>query len=373
MKTLFKYFLIFICSTLIIIFSSIFLRRICIENLLNNSLYKQAHAKSLTKNNKNHLLLLEDKPLYKTSSLENEIITLPKTYYIEALSNTTNNVVKVSYNGITGFISNTDIVEISPIGNLYQTSEASTSPDAGTYLREAPTTTSKKLTLIPASSKIVYIGYTISETPSDGTSNLWYLIDYEVGPTTTHRGYIYAERVILSSPLISQPMPNLEKLQTSTLNESPENKTSENLTGTINLSNGVKWFLIILFGGLAIVVFALLMFAPKREPKTNIKKKPSNEAQSPTKISGRPPLNNSSPQNFKRSKTKRAKNQYKITSYQARTHSEYATELGEFKNKPLSNTGANNPPKHSSENNILPAFISKYFKINPTQDDDEPL
>ncbi|MBP3631275.1 MAG: hypothetical protein J6J23_07365, partial [Clostridia bacterium] len=145
--------------------------------------------------------------------------------------------------------------------------------DAGTYLRATPEILdTNTLVLIPASTGgLTLIGKIYGDTPSDGSSNLWYFVEYSTGPTTTHTGYVYSERCNLSKPLTdlvldtdlpetsTSPDTNQALSDTSTTSN-PDKTLDANLTTTPTL----MWIVAIIFIIPIIIVFIMLVKRPRR-------------------------------------------------------------------------------------------------------------
>lgn len=251
--------LIFACflGVLFLVFSAIVLRKICIPTTHASS-GEFIHIKSPT-------------TLYKSNSLEGEILTIPEGYYAELLSKT-ENLARVQYNSVVGFIelNSSHELTIEPTSPYFQTAEIKTKKDAGTYLRATPSTSAESIAIIPPDVSLTYIGEISGEQPTDGTSNSWFYVHYLVSDTMVHTGYIYSERVNIISgklerPTISNPPetdPITDTTQTSTGNSSIMNTP---------ISAGVKIFLGILFSTLAIIIFALLIISP-HEKKESFKR-----------------------------------------------------------------------------------------------------
>ena len=435
-----RYIVIFVFGTMLIIFSSIFLRHICVKSLRLNcdylaTLISQNDAKNSKITQKNtvflenndvflkkiknlplvkaqenspYILIESTTPLYQQSDLNESsiIMLLPTGYYADAIQiSHEQNLAKVSYNGVVGFIELTCATEVSSItGAKTQKPEATTKTDAGTHLRKTPNTTLAPLSLIPAGSTLSFLGYITGETPTDGLSNIWYLVTYDVGPTTTHYGYIYSERVNLSFPLETKKPEDSTSTNISSANTStdPTSSMAETLTGKINLSSTVKWFLIILFSVLAVIIFLLLLVSPKK-PQTNKTSKnntsatadPPQDATTPkTKIATVLPnqndascqninkpsrLNEPTQKKWKKFPKKPAKKKplgtHNYDKYMIDAKSSTETAIFGYSENKTDYPRILKPKSLSSSNpSALPPFVSRYFNVSPTtQDDDELL
>ena len=263
--------LFFFCffGVIFIVASSIALKKLCLS--------------CADASDKEYVLFLAPTPLYTTSDCKNELITLPEGYYATLL-NKTDNLVRVEYNGVTGFLrleENTKVTnecENPP----YQTAEIKTSHDSGTHLRILPTTESTSLVTIPADSTLTYIGEISGIRPSDGTSNKWYYVHFDSGATTTHTGYVYSERIEIISGKEDRPLSN-ETASTNTSTPSTKNEELSTPLVTTPISAGLKIFLTILFSTLGIIIFALLIISP-REKKESRQKMGNSQSDSYVKI-----------------------------------------------------------------------------------------
>lgn len=434
-----RYVVIFIFGTMLIIFSSIFLRHLCVMSLklcsqpphTNNYKNFANFDKKIEKNtiffgkkdvfckksnnlikataaeNNRYFLINQDITLHSNSTLSDSsvIMMLPKGYYLDILTTHQESpLAKVSYNGVSGFISTQNVSEVSTIyGSKTQKPEATAKADAGTYLRKSPNTTEPPITLVTGSSPLTFLGYTYGEVPLDGITNIWYLVTFDTGPTTTHYGYIYSERVNLSHPLLPQDPSKVENATTTqtTLPLSPES-LAENLTGKINLSSSVKWFLIVLFSVLAVIIFLLLLISPKKVDKqtsTPTSKTPNAFAPTndtnPTNIRNfTPALNkdnkpcNNSSKNFCLDDT--SQNKRKIFAKKAAKgksprrkkidnkpmtqyipNAETETAIFGFSENKAAYPRIKRPSKAALESNhsSLPPYITRYFNITPTSAD----
>ena len=255
--TLFRVIRLFLLCFLgisFIVFCSLALKKICI---------KSVHAEE-----QKYIHILKPTPLYKTNTLEGEIITMPEGYYAEILS-MSGDLVRVNYNSVVGFIKFSSDHEITsmPTNSLFQEAEIKSKSDAGTYLRSEPNTNSNKTAIIPPNTALEYIGEIKGALPTDGTSETWFYVHYFLSDTLVHTGYIYSERVeVLSGkvdrPIVSTPSPENENKTTATT------PTNDMITDT-PISAGVKIFLGILFSTLGIIIFALLIISPHEKKESS--------------------------------------------------------------------------------------------------------
>lgn len=313
------------------------LRRICA------SIFTPARAEEEI-----YLQLTEDSPLYFNNRLTDEILTLPKGYYVKVLS-TSNNLSRVEYNSIVGYIDNSKTLAVpsKPNGNLYKTANLYTRSDAGTHLRQKATTSSNKTCLIPAGSTLTYLGEIKGTIPDDGTSDIWYYVLFDYGDTTTYIGYVYSERTIITNLSTAPP---LETLETSSISQPPiENDPIPEATP---LSSGLKIFLVILFATLAVIIFALLLISPKQ-------KKPKHSS-GKIKTSEIPAYKQPEFASFVDFNEPRSENSPKPINRVPQKSNNHNRNIR------LTSPDLNSP--------ALPPSIAKYFKAEPTnQFDDEEL
>lgn len=271
-----KIFMVALIGIVLIVCASIGLRKICCVKQIS-----QASAPA-------YLLILSPTDLYLTNTLENKIITLPEGYYAEIISSS-NSIVRVSYNGITGFISNDEKIEkltTKPTLSLYESAEIVTRSDAGTHLREQASTLSNKIALVPQNTPLTYLGEINTETPTDGTTPTWFYVHYNSGATTTHTGYIYSERVIvLSGKEKRTATPSLSTTPITQDNTDTKESTNQPLLAKTTISSGLKIFLVILFSSLGVIIFALLLISPKGEKKHRKKKESPPNSPKPLPLS----------------------------------------------------------------------------------------
>ena len=241
-NSLIKLFIFSLIGILLLIFSAVALRAV---------VFLPAKAEETT-----YIHLPTSTPLYRNNDLSHEIITLPAGYYAKVLSSK-NNLYRVEYNGVRGFIEcDGDFLVTTPPTEPYQTAELKTKSDAGTYLRSEPSSTSTRLSLIPPETTLLFIGSISSMIPSDGITNLWYYVTYDMSETASINGYVYGERVNILSGMIERP--ETKPTYSTTL------PTETDLSTTIEISSGLKIFLIVLFVVLGVIIFALLLISPRQ-------------------------------------------------------------------------------------------------------------
>ena len=378
--------IIFCALSALLVFMVVLLKSYCLSTkLLANQQIAQASQ------GPNYGLINQDCNLYKTSQMQdssakNIILTLPKSYYCEILKDGTDSL-QVRYNGMTGFCDSSCITKTSEIkGELYQSTKLSTTSTSSTYLRQEPNTTSEKIAIISPSSPLNFIGKITGETPTDGITNNWYLVSFDLGPTTTHLGYIYGERCVLDKPLTEQQLIKEEELlnpsSSSATQTSDSVSTQTQTEPALDLSPAVKWVLVSIFLAIALVIFLLLILAPN--PNKDIK----TDKPKPKKV-WITHKENSNETLTPHSKTpKENKKQLLLFPFSARSSPEFGefletSDLHQPANKNIGNTQIIKPKtSHSlkSEQNMinllspttkkalelpsstLPPSLSKYFK-----------
>lgn len=348
--SIFKTFILLVVGIILIVCTAIALRSVCANK------FTPARASEYK-----FVKILSDTPLYKNNDLTHEIIRLPSGYFAKELSRT-NNLSRVEYNGTIGYINNLDTTYATiKNGNAYKSATLYTRSDAGTHLRTAPTTTSDKTYLIPAGSTLSFVGEISGDIPTDGTSPVWYYVHFNSGDTTTHTGYIYSERTIITN--ISSPPEVVTSTETtlSTQTSTPNTNTDIPQNLTTPLSSGLKIFLIILFAVLGVIIFALLLISPKSE---KLNKKTNNQTSSSIPPSQIPAYNQPEFGNF-------------VEFTQPQNNNTYTQQFSQPSkvNSHKKQINISHPTK-AIENKTLPPAIAKYFKtedIFPPSDDDELL
>ncbi len=222
--------------------------------------------------------ILVDTPLFKTTTDDDQSISdiyflLPKSYFVEIVKECTLDSgslgYKVNYGDFSGFARASDLsTETFSTSTTQIGTEITLYSDAGTYIRSTPTISNNRIRIIPqATSGIIYIGSIYGDKPSDGTSNLWFLVEYNFGDTSTVLGYIYSERAILASPLIELEKPQVsDQTETTPTTQTPTTAdTPQKTTLSLSISPALKWIIALLFIIPAIVIFLLLVKKPKRQ------------------------------------------------------------------------------------------------------------
>lgn len=327
--------------------------------------------------------ITQDTPLFLDSTQTTTLITLPKTYYAKVLSKPSENssLIMVKYGTLTGFIDKTVAeprTEIPPSHKEYWSTVGTLSPSSGTYLRSsAKIADNNIINLVNASSKVTVLGLITGETPTDGISNIWYLVNFEEGPTTVSRGYIYSERVTLKdefteqTPITEAITPEEQAgLDSTSLN-------TEQITGNINFSSGTKWFIIIMFSVVAVIIFALLLTPTKKskqkEHKTSHKTTQNNSFYATNYAINAPKTDKNQPSFTVNSTTssivlpqKKRKTHHKIN--QIKPISPRA--LPEFSTMLEYSESEHTPSSVGPKTNTLPKSLAKYFT---TSSNDELL
>lgn len=224
--------------------------------------------------------ILSTTPLYKTTTddpqnLANIYFFLPKTYYVEILNSckldSGADGFFVRYGETEGYcLSSSLSADFSTITTTQSGITLKMYPDAGTYIRSTPSIADNKIRIIPQStSGIIYIGSITGDTPTDGTTNTWYYVEYNISDTKTVLGYIYSERGILSAPLTELTRPNQtpttpEASKTENTGTTPTADTNINPSLNLSVSPALKWVIALLFIIPVIVIFALLIKKPRK-------------------------------------------------------------------------------------------------------------
>lgn len=241
-----------------------------------------AQASFTTTNNGSYQTkeILSTTPLYKTTTddpqnLANIYFLLPKTYYVEILNSckldSGADGFFVRYGETEGYcLSSSLSADFSTITTTQSGITLKMYPDAGTYIRSTPSIADNKIRIIPQStSGIIYIGSISGDTPTDGTTNTWYYVEYNISNTKTVLGYIYSERGILSAPLTELTRTNQtpttpEASKTENTDTTPIADTNINPSLNLSVSPALKWVIALLFIIPVIVIFALLIKKPRK-------------------------------------------------------------------------------------------------------------
>lgn len=228
--------------------------------------------------------------LYKDSNKNLPLITLPKTYYARLIDPQTDisksEMIAIKYGTISGFMESKYAKKVTQIPASLTESwspTGETKDTYGTYLRLTPTITSENvIELIEPNTAVKILGSIEGERPTDGASHIWYYLDVELGPTKLIRGYVYSERVTLNSEFKEQ-FPPSEPVTTTPegiadVNTNLNNNiNAENALNSISFTGGIKWFLIILFSVIAIIIFGLLMIPTNKLTDKKMKKRTCNQ------------------------------------------------------------------------------------------------
>ena len=321
----------------------------------------------------------ENTPLYKTTTddpqnLAGIYFILPKTYFVEVLNSqkldSGEDGLLVRYNGYEGYCKKSALSK-TPTQNS-QTQSGITLKmysDAGTYIRQTPEIANNKIRIIPQSTtNIIFIGTINGDTPTDGTTDVWYFVEYNISDTKTVLGYIYSERAILSSPLTERLQPITENTPQSTTTPTLSDSENEKLpTTSLNLSASptLKWIIALLFIIPIVIIFTLLIKKPRKTSDfiENFANSPQNNTNYPTDEDLIPEFcdtkNPSKPKAYKFSKEINPFVKFSTTM-------ETANELAPNKN--LQNHLQTNQTQKNSKN--TPNFAKNYqkndgFTINP--------
>ena len=149
----------------------------------------------------NHTYLYQNPESNK--DMKNIICILENTYYVEILHVHDEDFYKVRYNGVTGYVSRSDVKRVSGVPNTpYPTGVTMKTISNNIYLRSTPAKGENTLSIIPANcTNLNYIGYTYGEQVDDFRENIWYYVNY-----LDVYGYVYGEYIesISQIPLNTQ-------------------------------------------------------------------------------------------------------------------------------------------------------------------------
>lgn len=124
-------------------------------------------------------------------SYSNIICLLEKTYYVEVLS-LGSDEVRVSYNGMTGYVKPSAIRLVKGIPSTpYPSDIKLCTYNKNCYLRKTPERGENTISILPANcDSLVFLGRTIGENIEDFGQNTWYLVEYH-----GVKGYVYSSYV----------------------------------------------------------------------------------------------------------------------------------------------------------------------------------
>lgn len=231
---------------------------------------------------KRYLRIKTETPLFKTTddtnkSPSNILFMLPSSYFVKVIKEVTlesgDKGYYVRYSTYEGYASQSAFYgAMTDITTTQSGIKISLNKDAGSYLRQSPEITDdNKIVLIEKStSGIILIAKTYGDTPSDGSTNEWYFVEYSKGPTTTYTGYIYAERCDLEKPLenlvlesdkTTSEEQNGSEILAGTTATTTESETTKDLALE---SNKLLWIVCVVFMIPVVLIFIMIVKKPKR-------------------------------------------------------------------------------------------------------------
>ncbi len=180
-------------------------------------------------------------------TIENVICILEKTYFVEIISDN-NNMYKVKYNGVSGYVKKNDVQIINEIPNTPYPSGILITIGTDCNLRSTPTTKSNKSNVISTIYKnetnISYIGRIFAEETIDFGGTTWYYINYN-----GNYGYIYNKYVSHITPTYA----NTEKIT----------YKSDNISHIENPMTHLPSVIIILIMLMPCVLILLILYWPR--------------------------------------------------------------------------------------------------------------
>ena len=236
-------------------------------NIKNN--HKSSNTAHAFSESSCYAKITTDCNFYKSSNIEDNSLTniyflIPNSYFICVIEQNTS-FIKARYLNFVGYCnaSLVSIVSFRPQKPYLTDVFFNLSASSGTQLRTSPEIKSDNiLTTIPAATEnLKYIAEIIGETPSGGSSNIWYYTEFSpaYSPTEVYYGYVYSDRVS-TKPMIT---PNLEV----DLEENPsDNLTSNSAEAeyeTAIISDKLKLTLIFLMCLPIITIFIIILVKHK--------------------------------------------------------------------------------------------------------------
>lgn len=252
----YKLILIFMCTI-----------TLCATSFFSNSFsYASANVSGFAQIKQSNTYLY--KIIDHNENVKNKWCLLEPTYFVQIISRYNDDYFKVSYNGITGFVKQSDVQLVNEKPrNPYPTNIHFDLTNTNCYLRNSPKikdVVNNILDIIPASTKnLNYIGKTIGEEAIDFKGTVWYLIEYN-----NKLGYVYSAYTSNITPIY----PNAEQVTSK----------NYNLFNTINpITNPMVAFMIILI--LIPCLFIIILLYKPRNARVKIKHK-HKEQLSPTDV-----------------------------------------------------------------------------------------
>lgn len=197
--------------------------------------------------------------LYSDSNEKSNIICIAeKTYFVQILHET-ENMYKVQYNGISGYIKKNDVKEITSAPSTPYPNNIKIKVGSTCNFRSTPTSKSQINNIISTISagetNIEFIGRIFSDEAIDFGGNTWYFVQY-----MGEYGYIYNQYVSSITPIF-------ENTESVTYLEETNNVLQNPITHTPSL-------LIIIVMSIPLLFILLILYLPRKS-----KKKPKKQKQ----------------------------------------------------------------------------------------------
>ncbi len=179
------------------------MRKLCIVFILIAITFYQPQNLIVYANNNRFARVEKTTEIFKTNStaqnFDNILCLAEETYFVELISDY-NELYKVNYNGITGYIKKTDIKEISNLPITPYPYNIKIFINSNCNLRSTPTTKSTTnnviSTIYTTSENITFIGRVVGEEAIDFGGNTWYYVCYN-----GDYGYIYNNYIKSITPI----------------------------------------------------------------------------------------------------------------------------------------------------------------------------
>lgn len=210
----------------------------------------------------NYARAINSTNLYRLTSsneLSNVICVIEKTYFVEIISET-DDLYRVHYNGVNGYVKKNDVKEITSIPSTPFPYNIKIIIGSDCNLRSTPTVKSATSNIICTVAKnesdITFIGRVFAEEAIDFGGTTWYYVNYQ-----GQYGYIYNKYIKSITPIYE----NTEQV---TFVSPKENIIKNPITHTPSL------ILIIIMAIPCILILLILYLPRKHKSKTKIEKKP---------------------------------------------------------------------------------------------------
>ena len=233
------------------------MRKLCIILILVSISYLIPEKQNINAEVNRFARIERTTEIFKTNTinqnLDNILCLAEETYFVELISDY-DNLYKVNYNGITGYIKKTDIKEILNTPITPYPYNIKLIVDSNCNLRSTPTTKSSSnnviSTVYTTSNNITFVGRVVGEEAIDFGGNTWYYVCYN-----GDYGYIYNNYIKSITPIYQN-----------TENFSYLTKVSNTIENPIK--DPPSLIIMIILGIPLFVVLFILYLPNKKKPRT---------------------------------------------------------------------------------------------------------